>query len=406
MTGCSGISASEPSKMAKPPASDFLGRLQSELDSLAAASQLRRIAVIEGINLCSNDYLDLAHDPRLKKAVAEALAGVCAVGSTGSRLLSGNARIWEQLEAELAQFAGAEAALFFNSGYAANVGLFSCIAGPQDVIFSDEANHASIIDGLRLSRARKVVFPHLDLDFLERELRHCESGAAQKFIATESVFSMDGDRAPLGKLAAIAERYGAELIVDEAHATGVFGPGGRGLAARSGVSRAPLATVHPCGKAFAAMGAFVCCSETLKQYLVNRARTFIFSTALPPYVAAQLRATVGIVAAADSERSRLASLHAFLRGKLRDAGFETGRSDSQIVPVMLGSNERTVQFADALSQAGFAVRAIRPPTVPAGTSRLRLSLTAAMQLPMLERLVGAMISIREQLSASLCSTGL
>jgi 8-amino-7-oxononanoate synthase len=392
--------------MAKPRASDFLGRLQSELDSLAAASQLRHLAVVEGIDLCSNDYLDLAHDPRLKKAVAEALAGGCAVGSTGSRLLSGNAKIWEQLEGELAQFGGAEAALFFNSGYAANVGLFGCIAGPQDVIFSDEANHASIIDGVRLSRARKVIFPHLDLDFLERELRRCESGVAQKFIATESVFSMDGDRAPLGELAAIAERYGAALIVDEAHATGVFGAGGRGLAVRSGATQGPLATIHPCGKAFAGMGAFVCCSETLKQYLVNRARTFIFSTALPPYVAAQLRATVGIVVAADSERRGLAHLHAFLRAKLRDAGFDTGRSDSQIVPVMLGGNERTVEFADALSQAGFAVRAIRPPTVPAGTSRLRLSLTAAMQLPMLERLVSEMISIREQLSASLCSTGL
>ena len=217
---------------------------------------------------------------------------------------------------------------------------------------------------------------------------------------------MDGDRAPIRELLALAERYGAELIVDEAHATGVFGAGGRGLAVRSGVSRAPLATIHPCGKAFAATGAFVCCSETLKQYLVNRARTFIFSTALPPYVAAQLCATVGIVAAADSERSRLANLHAWLREKLHDAGFDTGRSDSQIVPVMLGGNERTVQFADALSQAGFAVRAIRPPTVPAGTSRLRLSLTAAMQLPMLERLVSEMMSIREQLSASLCSTGL
>ena len=392
--------------MAKPSASDLLGRLESELDSLAAASQLRRLEVAEGINLCSNDYLGLAHDARLKKAIAEALAGGCAVGSTGSRLLSGNSRIWEQLEGELAQFAGVEAALFFNSGYAANVGLFSCIAGPQDLIFSDEANHASIIDGVRLSRARKVIFPHLDLDFLERELRRCEPGVAQKFIATESVFSMDGDRAPLGELAAIAERYGAELIVDEAHATGVFGSGGRGLSVRSGGARGPLATVHPCGKAFAAAGAFVCCSQTLKQYLVNRARTFIFSTALPPYVAAQLRATIGIVAGADSERSRLANLHAFLRRKLGDAGFDTGRSDSQIVPVVLGGNERAVQFADALLRAGFAVRAIRPPTVPAGTSRLRLSLTASMQLPMLERLVSEMISIREQLSASLCGTGL
>ncbi len=388
--------------MDKRPASALLVRMEAELASLASQSQLRRLEVMQGINFCSNDYLGLSADPRLRKAVADALATGVAVGSTGSRLLSGNAPIWEDLECELAQFAGAEAALFFNSGYAANTGLLGCIAGSQDVIFSDQANHASIIDGIRLSRARKVVFPHLDLDFLERELRR-SPGVAQRFIAVESVFSMDGDRAPLAELTAIANRYGAQLIVDEAHATGVFGPGGRGLAACSGGMRDILATIHPCGKAFAAMGAFVCCSETLKQYLVNHARTFIFSTAPPPYLAAQMRTAIGVVAAADAARSHLADLGAHLRESLRDAGFDTARSDSQIVPVLLGGNERALQFAALLCQAGFAVRAIRPPTVPLGTARLRLSLTAGMSVPILDRLVGEMIRIREQLAPLLCS---
>ena len=190
-----------------------------------------------GVNFCSNDYLGLAADPRLRDAVAAALAAGSPVGSTGSRLLSGNAAIWEELESELAEFAGSEAALYFNSGYAANVGLFSSLLGPDDIVFSDSANHASIIDGIRLSGARKVVFPHLDLDVLESELRKPVASDAQKFIAVESVFSMDGDGAPVADLLALAERHNAQLIIDEAHATGVFGPQGRGLVAASPVDR-------------------------------------------------------------------------------------------------------------------------------------------------------------------------
>jgi 8-amino-7-oxononanoate synthase len=393
--------------MANRAASNFLVRLEGELNSLASQSQLRRLAVMPSVNFCSNDYLGLSTDIRLRNAVADAMASGVAVGSTGSRLLSGNARIWEDLEAELARFAGAESALYFNSGYAANTGLFGCIAGPADIIFSDRANHASIIDGIRLSGARKAIFPHLDLDFLERELRRCDGDgdSGQKFIAVESVFSMDGDRAPLAELASLASRYGAELIVDEAHATGVFGPEGRGLMACSGAKQAVLATVHPCGKAFAGMGAFICCSETLKRYLINRARTFIFSTALPPYLAFQMRAAAGIVAAAEGARSHLASLGEFLRARLRAAGFDTGGSSTQIVPVLLGANERSLQFANLLCEAGFAVRAIRPPTVPAGTSRLRLSLTAGMSIEILEGLVSEMVRIREQAVPSVCGAG-
>ena len=400
--------------MANPPAS-FPERLRGELDSLAAQSQLRRLELLEGVNLFSNDYLGLATDRRLRDAVAAALAAGSPVGSTGSRLLSGNAAVWEELESELARFSGSEAALYFNSGYAANVGLFSALLGPADIVFSDRANHASIIDGIRLSGARKIVFPHLDLDFLEDALRKPGFGKSQKFIAVESVFSMDGDRAPVAELLAMAERHNAQLIFDEAHATGVFGPNGRGLVAEAVENGGAAATVaargniaavvHTCGKALAGMGAFICCSETLKQYLVNRARTFIFSTALPPYIAAQILTAIRIAAGADRERQKLAELGNYLRTRLHGAGFDTGRSTSQIVPVILCDNARALDVAAKLCREGFAVRAIRPPTVPRGTARLRLSLTVKLSKETLDRLVDALIRIRQNAAPAARSAG-
>jgi 8-amino-7-oxononanoate synthase len=390
--------------MAKPQASLLLRRMQSELDALASQSQLRRLEILGGVhrvNLSSNDYLGLATDRRLREALAAALAAGSPVGSTGSRLLSGNSPVWEELEAELAEFAGAEAVLYFGSGYAANIGLFSSVLHPGDVVFSDSANHASIIDGIRLSGARKIIFPHLDLDFLERELRkeHAspqnDSSPAQKIIAVESVFSMDGDRAPVADLLALAERYNAQLIFDEAHATGVLGPQGRGLVAAAGATDRVLAVVHTSGKALAGMGAFVCGSRTLKEYLINRARTFIFATALPPYMAAQMRAAIRIAAGMNRERAHLAHLAQRLRDRLRAAGFDTGRSESHIVPVILGDNERALQFAAALSDQKFVVRAIRPPTVAPGIARLRLSLHANLGIPAIDRLADALIQIRE-----------
>ncbi len=234
------------------------------------------------------------------------------------------------------------------------------------------------------------------MDALERELRKDFPGAAQKLIVSESIFSMDGDCAPIADLVALAERYEAELIIDEAHATGVVGPQGRGLVAASGLADRVLVTLHPCGKALAAMGCFVCCSEKLKQYLINRARTFVFSTALPPYMAAQIRTAIRIAAASDQERSDLAALAAFLRNKLRDAGFDVGSGDTQIVPVFLGDNERAVRFSVLLNRAGFGVRPIRPPSVPAGTSRLRLSLNAKLSTALFTSFVDALVSVREQ----------
>ncbi len=376
-----------------------LRRLERDLATLRSASQLRRLEHSSGIDVFSNDYLGLSTHPRLKEAIVAALAAGLGVGSTGSRLLSGNAPIWEELEAEFAAFLGTEAALFFNSGYAANLGLLTAVLRPEDLVFSDECNHASLIDGIRLSRAHKVVFPHSDLDFLEDHLRASSTQAGRKFIVVESVFSMEGDRAPLEDLLALADRYGADLIVDEAHAIGVFGPEGRGLVALAGGNGRVLATLHTCGKALASAGAFVCGSETLKQYLVNHARTFIFSTALPPYIAAQVRAAMTLARAADDRREKVAGWAAFLRGSLQEAGFSTGRSDSQIVPVVLGQNGLALDFAEELRRQGFEVRAIRPPSVPAGTARLRLSVNAKLSAEVLQRLVEVMRVAQDRVRA-------
>ena len=376
--------------MNKPDTASTIDGLRAELASLEGRQGLRRLGRMDGINLSSNDYLGLSTDPRLAREITVALEGGSAVASTGSRLLSGNSPEWERVESDFARFIGTEAALFFSSGYAANLGLLGAILRPDDVVFSDESNHASLIDGIRLSRARKVIFPHLDLDFLEDALRKSDA-AGRKFIVVESLFSMEGDRAPIAELLSLADRFGAELIVDEAHATGVFGPRGRGLVAAANGNARVLASVHTCGKALASAGAFVCGSETLKQYLVNRARTFIFSTALQHYLAAQIAKAVEIGSEADAVRERLQVLSNFLRERLRAAGFDTGTSDSQIVPVLLGGNDTAIRYADALQRQGFAVRPIRPPTVPEGTSRLRLSVTAKLSEEVLDRLVKVLV---------------
>jgi 8-amino-7-oxononanoate synthase len=391
--------------MDQPSHNDFRRRLQTDLDDLEARSQLRRLEIVPGINFCSNDYLGLSTDPCLREAVAAALAGGSPLSSTGSRLLSGHARVWDELEREIAQFFGSEAALYFNSGYAANTGLFGCLLKPDDIIFSDSANHASIIDGIRLSGARKIIFPHSDLNALEDELRRTASARGQKFIAVESVFSMNGDRAQIPTLLALGERYGAELIVDEAHATGVMGPQGRGLVAEAGAMPRVLAVVHTCGKALASAGAFVLCANVLKQYLVNHARPFIFSTALPPYVVAQTRAALGIAAGADAGRDSLQHLAAHLRARLKHNGFDTAWSESQIVPVLLGENRDAIAVAARLCADGFAVRAIRPPTVPPGTARLRLSLTTKHTTEMLDRLVDSLLRARRESALSHSQVG-
>jgi len=371
-------------------------RLHQGLRGLEARSLRRSLAEIHGVNFCSNDYLGLAEHSGLRAEVAEAVRHSEKVGGTGSRLLSGQTEEWRDLEDEFANFAGTESALFFTTGYAANVGLLSSLVGEDDVVFSDERNHASLIDGMRLSRARKVIYPHLNLNALEDALRE-EGGASwRKVIVSESVFSMDGDIAPLVELATLAEKYNAALILDEAHATGVHGPAGHGLAAAAGITSKVLAIVHTCGKALASAGAFVCGPAVLKEYLVNQARTFIFSTALPPYFSAQIRAALRLAEGMNDDRALLLHRAAWFRAALQSEGFDTARTASQIVPVVLGHNDASLDAAEHLQRDGFAVRGIRPPTVPEGGSRLRLSLTARISEGELSRVVQSLVAWRSR----------
>lgn len=371
-------------------------RIHGELVTLEEQAQFRRLEVVRGVNLVSNDYLGLATDPRMRQALLDAVEAAPRSGSTGSRLLSGHDEVWDAVEREFACWIGAGAALYFTSGYAANLGLLSALLRPEDVVFSDSANHASLIDGLRLSKCQRVIFPHLDLNVLEGELRRHGASPGARIIVVESVFSMEGDRAPLADLAGLATRHNAELIVDEAHATGVCGPSGKGCVAEAGLSGRVLATVHTCGKALAAAGAFVCGSESLRQFLINRARPFIFSTALPPYFAGQVAAGMRLAAAAEEERVRLHALSDFLRQELRAAGFDTAASDSQIIPVILGANDSAIAAASRLQARGYGVRAIRPPSVPPGAARLRLSVTAAHSQSQLAEFAAALVEVHRE----------
>ena len=361
--------------MPSEPVDKIVRGMESALENLRERSQLREFAQLQGVNFCSNDYLGLAEDSRLKLAVLEAVEKSVRVGGTGSRLLSGHDPVWNELEEEFAAFAGTEAALYFSSGYAANVGLLVALLGKDDVVFSDTLNHASLIDGIRLSRARKEIYPHRDLNYLERALRLHEGESCRKLIVTESVFSMDGDVADVRAMNKLAERHGAGLVVDEAHATAVQGPDGAGIVAEARLTGEVFATVHTCGKALASAGAFVCGSRVLREFLMNHARTLIFSTAMPAYMAGQIRAALRLAREVKSDRQRLLDTAAVLALMLGVDGRGGPGRHSQIVPVVLGSNEDAISAAGFLQEQGFAVRAIRPPTVPVGSARIRLSLT-------------------------------
>jgi len=370
--------------------SEFHDALMSELDAgllkLEERSQRRSLTELQGVNLCSNDYLGLSESAELKEAVIAAASEAARCGSTGSRLLSGNARVWEELEEEFASFAGTDAALYFGSGYAANLGLLTSLLRKEDLVFSDALNHASLIDGIRLSGARRVIVPHLDLDRLETALVEHAGERCRKFIVTESIFSMDGDVADIETLARMGDKYGVGLIVDEAHATGVHGPSGRGLVAAPGNGKNVVATIHACGKALASAGAFVCGSSILREHLINHARTFIFSTAMPPAMAGQIRASLRLAQGMDAKRNVLRDNARRFSAGLREDGWDLSGSTTQIVPAIVGRNEDALSAAEYLQCEGFAVRAIRPPTVAEGRARLRFSLTAAISTRDLERL--------------------
>jgi 8-amino-7-oxononanoate synthase len=337
------------------------------------------------INFSSNDYLGLAGEPRIAEALACG-ARAWGSGAGASRLVCGDFLPQHELERELAEFASSEAVLLFGSGYAANCGIVPAFAGPEDLVLSDALNHASIIDGCRLSRARVAVYPHADVGAVERGLR---SPARRKIVVTDAVFSMDGDRAPLREIAAVAAAAGALLIVDEAHATGVIGPRGAGLVAELGIEAdARMGTLS---KSFGVAGAYVAASRSVRDLLVNRARPLIFSTSLPPALACAAQESLRILAGpeGDDRRARLwSNVHRFAAG-LRELGVEA-REDSAIFPVVLGAPERAVSVAARLRERGVLAKAIRPPTVPAGTSRIRFAVSAAHTAEHIDRALGAL----------------
>lgn len=361
-------------------------RASSILADLDARHLRRRLRTVEGpqtalvtvagrpvLGLCSNNYLGLANHPTLV-ASAHASLDVDGVGAGASRLVSGTMTAHAEAEATLARFAGLEDSVLFSTGYAANVGTLSTLVGPGDLVFSDALNHASLIDGCRLSRAEIRVYRHRDLDHLEAELREHRGRAPNALIVTDAVFSMDGDEADLPALRALADRYDAALIVDEAHSVGVFGPAGAGLCAEQGV--APDVLIGALGKAFGASGSFVATSAPVADWLRNRARSFVFSTAPLPLAARVASAAAALVAASDDRRSRVLAHAARLRRELAALSFDVPAGRAPIVPVVVGPEDRTLALAAALLEHGAFVQAIRPPTVPRGTARLRLVPTA------------------------------
>ena len=364
-------------------------RLAQEATSRRAHHRDRTIAAAQGVDFCSNDYLGLRRDPRLAQA-ALAAAEAHGSGAGGARLLRGTSPVHEALEAALAEWKGAEACLLFNTGFQCNTTLIPALAGDGDAVFSDELNHASLVDGCRLARARGAevrVFRHLDLEDLEAQL-HDRRASAPKglaLVATDAVFSMDGDAADLPALLEICERFDALLLVDEAHATGLLGATGAGLAEAMGLKgRVPL-LMGTLGKALGSFGAFVACSAELRSHLVNTCRGFIFSTALPPPVAAA--ALEGIRIARAEPRRRRSSL-----GYAQSVRSALGLAEaaSAIVPVLVGSNETALRLAKELQGRGLDVRAVRPPTVPEGRARLRITTGAHLQAAQVETLVTAL----------------
>jgi 8-amino-7-oxononanoate synthase len=350
---------------------DFLRSYHGELSLLRDQGLLRRLCLPQGIDLVSNDYLGLAEHPQLVARMRDTLAKSGA-GSGGSRLLRGNQAVFEAIEARLAEFTGSESALLFSSGYGANLGMLTTLVGRDDLVVSDERNHASLIDGIRLSGARKAIYPHQDLDAIEGILKTPRKGRA--LVVTESLFSMDGDLTPLEEIVSLAERHDALVIVDEAHATGLYGPSGAGRVDELGLRERVLATMHTGGKALGSGGAWVSAPRVVCDLLINRARSFVFSTAPLPVLAAALHAGIDLVANEPRRRAEVHRKSELLREALSRAGVSVARDRSPIVPVIAGDNETAVDLQAGLQKAGFDVRAVRPPTVPHGTARLRVTI--------------------------------
>jgi glycine C-acetyltransferase/8-amino-7-oxononanoate synthase len=361
--------------------------IEQRLDELKQLGLYRRLRMISGpqgprvvldgepvLLLCSNNYLGLADHPRVREAAADA-AMRWGVGAGASRLVSGTMTVHRRLEEALCEFKGAEACLLFGSGYLANSGIVSALARAGEVVFSDELNHASIVDGCRLSRAETFVYDHCDMEHLEWGLHQAEGRGA--LVVTDSVFSMDGDVAPLVEIADLARRHRVRVVVDEAHGTGCMGPGGRGAVAEAGLDGEIDVVIGTLGKALGSYGAFAATSHELSQYLVNTARPFIFSTAPPPPAVAGALAALELLVEQPHRVEKLQANGAILRDALERHGFDAGPSSTQIVPMVIGDAATTMQVCERAIDQGVFAQAIRPPTVPEGTSRLRLAVMAS-----------------------------
>ena len=396
------IKMTENEKQPEVGVDNWLLSLKGELEGREEAGRYRRLGTHQGrLDFSSNDYLSLNSSGELDRILRELITGGGGpgtfLGSTGSRLIRGHYEEFDQAEEVFKTYVGAGSALLFHSGYAANLGVLQALLGSRDRVFCDRLCHASILDGVRLSGAERRYFKHNDLEDLEKNLEKYATAEkrgrrGRNWIVTEGVFSMDGDSPDLSGLCELAAKYSALVYLDEAHSIGLLGPGGAGLVAAYNLQDRVAVTVYPCGKAPGLMGAFVCGGEELKPYLVNHARSFIFSTAQPPLLARIFEQTIPLLQSTKMEarRERIRDLGDYLRRNLQERGFDTGTSTSHIVPVILGSEERALALAARCQREGLDVRAIRPPSVPEGTSRIRITLQAGHTRKDLDELVAVL----------------
>ncbi len=362
--------------------------LQHKLDEIESKGLRRKLTSPSGIDLSSNDYLGLAKDERIKTSLIDAIKRE-GVGSTGSRLLRGERDSFQQVEKRFAGWKRTESSLYFATGYQANLGLMQTFLEDDDVVFSDELNHASLIDGIRLSKCKKVIFQHLDMEMLETLASEIEC-KGRKFLVTESLFSMDGDIAPLKKYAEICRKTNTNLIIDEAHSVGLYGEKGSGLIEEYGIEDDVFLSINTAGKALGVSGAFVAGSNLAIEYLINKCRSFIFSTAPIPAIADALKVSIEIIEKESELRDGLNNLIKTFRKLLFDHEFLVPEDETQIIPIIIGDSKKALKIAEKMQLHGFDVRAIRPPTVAEGTARLRVTLNFGLTEEILKDFVGTL----------------
>ncbi len=381
------------------------GWIKKDLKQLADKAllrKLRRVASMQGpeievdgqwvLNFCSNNYLGLAQDPRVIRAAAVA-ARKWGASAGSSRLIAGNLGIFQELERDLAAFKCYSSALLMNSGYQANVGIIPALVGEDDVVFSDEYNHASLIDGMRLSKARIVIYRHIDREDLEDKLASEDSGKGRRLIVTESLFSMDGDIAPLREIISMAWEHNCLTLVDEAHATGVLGKEGRGVLEYFNLRDEVDISLGTMGKAMGSFGAFACSSKALRDYMINHTRSLIFSTGLNPPALGAAKTALKIIQTEPARRKNLKENIVYLKGKLSGIGVSVSPDPVPIIPVIIGDAERTMKLCEELLGRGIFVQGIRPPSVPEGTSRLRITVSSEHTRNQMDELASALKAI-------------